>query len=568
MTRVIVYKNESTGRNTILNTKRYRTTKWLASTMLILSMTGTLLAGCTSKDAKPEASAVSATGGTINARPKLTIAVQANPNVEDYETNHYTRLIEEAMNVDLDFLQLPSKAEEALTKLALMVSSGQKLPDVVNIYLNESTIYDYAAKGVFIKQDDYLKNPELAVNFNKIPEKDFVYNSMKLPDGSVYALPRYAPYEWNEGSNRAWINSAWLEKLKLPVPTTTDELYNTLKTFVDQDANGNGKKDEVGIIGSTNGWSQNPRVYLMNAFLYADPGKGYLNVVDGKITPAFTQPQWKEGLTYMNKLVKDGLLSALSFTQDETQMKALINVPGGMAGLVTSGSYSAFGPELNNAMSLLPPVKGPTGFAATPYTPTLPVQLWYITKDAKDPELAFKVGDYLLNPEMSVVSRYGEKGVDWSDDPAVTAEYLGAFEETEGLAARIADLNPSIWNNPQNKHWGDANPAYRSLEVNKSATSLKKSEPSAKTNWQPAYVQQYASTFPKEVIARLSYTSEETKQIANNKTVIEDYVNTSAVAFITGNRPLSQWDDYLKELNKMGLEDYLRVTQSAYDRSK
>lgn len=541
-----------------------------ASILLILSMVGALLSACATNNGANESSSNTNNGDAEGDRPTITIAVQSNPNVEDFDTNHYTQLIEEAMQVNLEFLELPSKADEALTKLSLMVSSGEKLPDVINMYLNEATIYDYASKGIFIKQNDYLMDPDIAVNFNQIPEKDFIYTTSKMADGNVYSLPRYAPFEWNEGANRAWINNEWLEKLSLEMPETTDELYTVLKAFAEGDPNGNGKKDEIGVIGSTNGWAQNPRVYLMNAFIYADPAKGYLLVEDGKIIPAFTQPEWKQGLEYMHKLVQEGLFSALSFTQDETQMKALINVPSGMAGVVTSGSYSAFGPELENNMALFPPVSGPDGLRATPYSPTLPTQLWFITKDAKDPELTFKVGDYLLDQTMSLVSRYGEKEVDWTDDPAVTSQYLGNFEESEGLATKVAILKPEIWNNPQNKHWNDAAPGYRSLEFNKSGSSIKKGEidPKAAPNWMPAYSEGYASAFPDEVISKLTYTPDELKEIANSKTAIDNYVNETAVAFITGNLALSNWDEYLEELNKMGLEQYLEIAQAAYDRMK
>ena len=37
----------------------------------------------------------------------------------------------------------------------------------------------------------------------------------------------------------------WLDKLGLPIPETTDDLYNTLKAFKTQDPNGNGLNDEI-----------------------------------------------------------------------------------------------------------------------------------------------------------------------------------------------------------------------------------------------------------------------------------------------------------------------------------
>jgi putative aldouronate transport system substrate-binding protein len=509
-----------------------------------------------------------------NEPTKLTIAVQSNPNVEDFNTNHFTLMVEKAMNVDLEFLEFPSQRDEAFTKLALMVSSGQALPDVINMALDETTAYDYASKGIFIKLDDYLNNPDIAVNFNKIAEKDFVYKNAQLPDGSVYTVPRYSPgYDWNEGLHRMWINSEWLTKLNLKAPTTTDELSDVLKAFVEKDPNGNGKKDDIGIVGSKDGWGQNPMVYLMNSFIASNPDKSNFSVINGEIIPAFTQPEWKQGLEYMYGLVKDGLLSPLSFTQDQTQMKALINVKDGMGGLVPSGTYSAFDlNQLENKMTLLAPLTGPNGVASTPQNPTIPDRFWFITKDSVNAELAFKVGDYMLSSEASLVSRFGEKGVDWSDDPAVTSQYLGDFEKSEGLKTKIAIINPQIWNNPQNKHWGDNNPSYRALEFAKTGSSTKKDAVilNATPNFQPLYGELYVPAFPKkeEVITKFSYTPEELKKIANSKTAIDAYVAQSAVAFITGNKPLSQWDDYIAEINKMGLEDYIATSQAAYDRTK
>ncbi|MCU6711191.1 extracellular solute-binding protein [Paenibacillus sp. J5C_2022] len=544
------------------------------SILMAVSLFGMLLTACVSNQEDNNSGAQSVDSSSSNTgsaeRPTIKVAIQANPNVEDYETNHFTKLIEEGMNVNLDFIELPSKKEEALTKLALMVSSGEKLPDVIDMNLSDSIIYDYARKGVFHKLDDYLNDPTVAVNYNKVEEREFVYNMSKMADGNVYALSGYNQYVWNEGSSRAWIHSEWLNKLGLEVPTTTDEFYNVLKAFTEQDPNQNGKKDEIGMVGALGGWGQDPLVFLMNAFIYADPSKSYLMVKDGELIPSFIQPEWKQGLEYMHKLVQEGLLSPLSFTQDPTQLKSLVNVQGGMAGIVPAGSYSTFGAELENKMSLLPPIAGPAGHVSTAYNPRLPVQLWFVTKDAKDPELAVKVGDFMLDTEMSLVSRFGEKGVDWTDDPTVTSQYVGDFEQSDGLTAKIAVLNPDIWNNPQNKHWGNVNPYYQSPLMGKSIGNKRKDDAdlNAKPNWHPAFATGYASVFPDEFITKLSYTPDETIQIANSKTAIDKYVIESAVAFITGNLSMSHWDDYLKELNQMGLEEYLKISQDAFDRTK
>ena len=37
--------------------------------------------------------------------------------------------------------------------------------------------------------------------------------------------------------------------------------------------------------------------------------------------------------------------------------------------------------------------------------------------------------------------------------------------------------------------------------------------------------------------------------------------------FITGNKPLSEWDNYVKTLKDMGIEDVVAVKQAWYDRT-
>ena len=54
------------------------------------------------------------------------------------------------------------------------------------------------------------------------------------------------------------------------MPTTTEEFYEVLKAFKTQDPNGNGKADEIPLIGSKDGWNQRPQDFLMNAFVYAN----------------------------------------------------------------------------------------------------------------------------------------------------------------------------------------------------------------------------------------------------------------------------------------------------------
>lgn len=90
----------------------------------------------------------------------LTIGLAQNSNVEDYETNYLTQLIEQECNVNLEFVYLPSAVDDAKSKFAIMASSNTTLPDVVVVANNQFTdleIADYGSKGIFIPLNEYLE---------------------------------------------------------------------------------------------------------------------------------------------------------------------------------------------------------------------------------------------------------------------------------------------------------------------------------------------------------------------------------------------------------------------------
>ena len=510
----------------------------------------------------------------------LSIATPNSPNVEDFDTNWFTTYLEEEANIDIEFTLLPTDGTEAKTKLNLMVSSGEELPDIIDMGLDSVTYSDYGSKGVFVDTSNYFADPEMMPNYFEYVDEEtraFIEKCMKASDGKVYGFPKYAPQYWNEASYRCWINVGWLDKVGKEMPTTTDELYDVLKAFVESDPNGNGKADEIGMVGGS-GWNQDPTPFLMNAFLYANPDYGYFDTKDGKIIASFTQPEWRDGLEYMNKLVNEGLLDPLSFTQDGTQLKSLINVEGGMAGVVPSGSVTAFDYEIlgdpavdGTGMTLMPPLKGPEGHASTPQIPTTPSQTWFITKDCDNVDRAVRVADLFMRPDVYTMGENGEPEVDWSMDPATMEEYtLTPYEIEKGMEAWVVIMNP-IWGQVQNKSWQGAHPGYFKYPEKAVKMSIRKDSEEANINsYTPNadHEEMYGGVFrpTDELIVKFSYTEEESQQLADIKTTIDTYVNEQTVAFITGKRPLSDWDNYLKELENMQLQTYIDINQAAYDR--
>lgn len=577
----IQYKNEQKMK------ERYemKKNKILALLMAVV-LVGTLFAACSGKSepstTTPESSKGESATGDTAADPsetsgdrQLLLGMQQSPNIENLETNYMTKKIEEDKDVALEFMIFPADGEDFRTKLALMVSSQSELPEVMNTAgLSTTVAFDYAQKGVFADLTEYMADPEKTPYYHEnVPEdiREIMEAGTRMPDGKQYALPRYNPFHWNESPHRFWVNTTWMDALDMEVPTNTEEFYQAAKAMKEQDPNGNGKADEIPIVGSSDGWGQRPFVYLMNAFVYANPDKNYFSVENGKIVPSYTSDEWKEGLEYIKMLVDENLFDSLSFTQDGTQLNALIDQETSVVGFFSAGSSAV--PQLPHALGhydLMGPIEGPNGNRTAPYNPSMPVNTWYITRDAKNVDLAVEIGDYFYDPAMSMSNRYGEEGVEWSIDPEIAEKWMSQTEEKLGNPTIMAKM-VDIWNEPQNKMWLDIGPGYRSLLQGESVGIYEKETGPPEgvgVGYISEFIERTVPYFPEEFITSLQYTPEETEAIANAKTAIDSYVYDQAVAFITGNRSLEEWDTYLQELEDMGLEDYVNAAQAAFDRSQ
>lgn len=67
-------------------------------------------------------------------------------------------------------------------------------------------------------------------------------------------------------------------------------------------------------------------------------------------------------------------------------------------------------------------------------------------------------------------------------------------------------------------------------------------------------------------LAYLTFTKDEQRVLKKDQTSVEDKKDSYLLQFITGAQPLSNWDQYVSELNGLGLEQCLEVYNAAYAR--
>jgi len=413
------------------------------------------------------------------------------------------------------------------------------------------------------------------------------------PDGNFYGFPAYMDAAGDKSMYNTNINHVWLDKLGLSMPTTTDEFYNVLVAFRDNDPNGNGQKDEIPFLTGPQ-WNGNTWQELINAFVFYNPT--YLfNVTDGKLWAPVVTEEYREALRYIKKLVSEGLMSPLSFSITGEEQKAAVNLTPDqdtVVGVIGSLPLVIFDSENEKTYEYdaLPTLTGPAGVSWSPNRTANFQFSTFITKECKYPEIAFRMMDYWWEEKRSLITRYGEPGVHWdyyldSADFTTKYPYLGYASTALGLdSAKHTQVpgveNPWTSSEPHNSIWTVHFCCGLPISVY-SATASTSPVPTTWTEakekgWGVAAHRNYISLVnfqdksgrqPSELVTRLVYTDEENTATAEIRTSVHNYIAECIALFATGAMDIEKdWDRYVKDLEDMGLAEYTATAQAAYDR--
>jgi putative aldouronate transport system substrate-binding protein len=509
-----------------------------------------VLGGCTQDppvvDKKGTSESLTTVAGTFPlTKEKITLRVflPSDPSIEDLKTNELTKEYEEKTNVHIEWIEVSSKDMEQ--KRNLLLASNSDMPDIfLNTKISNTQQVQFGSQGVLLPLNDLID--KYGVNIKKVFDyKPLIKKMSTAPDGKIYALPGIEETLHTSLGQKLWINQTWLTKLGLKMPQTTDEFYEVLKAFKEKDPNGNGKADEIPLTGAINGFNTNVYSFIMNAFIQ---------------NQGFDKPQWQEGLKYLNKLFKDGLLDRGAISQDSTQLKQLAaNKDDVLLGSVSAGAMTGFlaaeSPRMKE-YTAVPPLKGPQGVQTTGYYPNqITTGKFAISSSSKYPEIALRWVDWFYSQEGTLRTTSGREGIEWRNGKP---DEIG-LNGKPALFFRILKFGKT-----QNVHWNKNTPAfYPELLRNGSVVEPTDQETilynETKTKYEPYK--------PKEVLPPLFMTSQESEEYLGIDFSIKDYILQSTAKFVVGDMNVEKdWNAYLQQLEKIGLKKYVALNQGAYDR--
>lgn len=519
-------------------------------------------------------------------KPTLKVALTTSSFVTDYEDNYFTNYLEEKLGIEIEFYMLPVDSADTRTKIALMATGGEDMPDVfvVDNHLTSEMLLTYGQSGFFMELDEYINDPEKMPNYNAIPDEDraIMTTASTQADGHIYSLSAYEPETWNYTPFRMYINRDWLDAVGKEVPTTTAELKDVLIAFRDGDPNGNGLKDEIGVYGqASGGYGENIVAALINSFIYWNNNQlNYGLALDESdyetVYAPYTTEAWRNAMRYLKELHDEGLLSASTFTDDNATFKAVLNQETPVVGLTSAGSLSNWPAAVSNAnflqMELIAPLTGPDGVNYTPFIEQWPGQELMISGYTDKVDLALKFADEFFTYETSIIERFGIEGEDWSRDPELLKGQTNAYVEAGMTDAVKLLVTSTMWADNQNHTWRNHGPRYMSLANFLTVfdySAGKVYDPEDPTQLNGKCYEMYWDKKPAKLMPQLKYTVEDTEMLMDAMTTIPDFVKQAIAEFTTGTRDIETgWEQYLAELDSMGLQELISVSQATYDRIK
>lgn len=312
-----------------------------AIALLALALVSTMLFSACSGGSNGNAQENKENGGEAAAGNPVTLKVEVfdrgnSPSGLSITDNYLTNFVQDNFgtpnNITMEFVPVPRSEE--VQKLNVLMASGSDVPDIVFTY-DSGTFYRYAQQGGLTELGELLDQhgPNLKAFLG---EETLAYGEF---EGKLYALPAKRAHL---GKYSSFIRQDWLDKLGLPVPATTEELYNTLKAFKEQDPGETGGK----VIPL--GMALAPAQYepLIWSFIqpHSEEERYTLTQQLGSRDYPTLLPGFKDALAFMNKLYNEGLMSA-DFSLDEDKKKLNEDAANGLVGFFSEDDMNPFYPD-------------------------------------------------------------------------------------------------------------------------------------------------------------------------------------------------------------------------------
>lgn len=399
-----------------------------------------------------------------------------------------------------------------------------------------------------------------------------------------------------EGNNCAMlIRQDWLDKLNLPMPTTLDEVFDTLVAFQENDMNGNGIKDERMCI-NIGGDAQNNggiSAYLFNGvaqWFGLAPFNYQLNRATGEAMVPVTQPGYKAYIEFLQKCIDAGVMyladkvsyynggtsegDSLSLNMQDDVVSMYFGVALADHAFQSADAVYTVMPIIRGCDEADPILTVSSGYKAW--------SRWGFSAKA-DPKAVAAFLDTICTQEYAKWVTFGIEGETYRIDADSGNYIFTASNKYDDIAATglargyqlvidsfLPDASQVGW---YNEYYGPLN--WKDYDEFLACRYFNETMPNKYTPNQIENMKKWCENAKSVVLVNFNkdigmitpmLTTDESDIIDMYNADLETRLTELTVGFLTGLYDINELDSYIEELNGMGLEEVAGVRQAQYDR--
>ena len=484
----------------------------------------------------------------------ITLTGFGNQNVThcDWKDAYTLNAISDLTNVYIEWETAPNTGFEEAKSVLL---AGGDYPDIFwRCKLTSSELATYGPMGVFADLKQYIEAymPTLVGIMQEYPS---VRSAFTSADGAIYGLNTITSPDAPTDANKYWVNGQWIANVGLEEPTTIEELTDLFRAFRDQDANGNGDpSDELPYSDRQAGkglWNGTYSSFGMGN-LGQQMAQSFIDLDEnGQIRCFAVTDEYKAQLEWITSMYNENLIDPEMFTQDIPTFTAKGN-QNLIGAFFHSDTPQIIGSEHVNFFSIAVP-EGPGGNS-----------YYYLSP------MAVNGGAFAVNAERDFIAEacrwcdffYTREGCEYMQ--------LGQKDVTYTVTDGVYKVTDMVNHDPEGKTAAQVLGSYGAFNAAGGACPTfiyADIENGRFTESEAASAAKLAAQMEDGWAAiSLSFTEDEQELYNEFANDIQTYIVEWRVNVVCGQDSISNWDSYVANLEKMGLNDYVAVYQAAYDR--
>lgn len=473
---------------------------------------------------------------------------------------------------------------EGGTQTSLLLNTNS-LPDLVfGINLSTANIIKYGIEDTLILDWAPYLNESLMPNlYTRMKNDKAMADQCYAPDGGLYGLPYINPSLTASGcygtSERLYFRQSWLDAVGMKNPTTKDELLAVLRAFKNIDPAKVGLKsssDVIPIVSSSNFLEK--YLWTCLGFYGTEPSKygNNLMIKDGKLViPAYTE-SYREFVTLMNTFYSEGIIAQDYFSYSDASAKAL--AVADRCGVYCWWTMEALTEDYMDYVSSNPIPLGDVKKVEDIHVSRLSwfsVNQAWASSTTKYPELLAMMMDKMYSDEGAFTYRYGpEKG----KDPVNMVEGYYFDEKGNVMTEKVANgtyvgielygrdwlfpcdnvgLRPAVKTSGTGENVPYVDSVTGETYTVFSAQAL--TDDNIDGHWRLTTIEHWSDRATSIRLPKDYMGSDDAAEASDIASAFGTLISTETVKFITGQRPLSEIEDFWKELESLEIERYLEL---------